>query len=223
LFKPISTRRSLSMLRVLFLFLILTMATDRCLGDIYLWTDKAGIKHFSNVEPAPSETTRRMIEQKKPAPKVNMEENPGPFFTVVTVYDGDSIKVKNSNLTLMVRLAAIDAPETGHGKLMGQPLGLEAKKMLETLVSGKKIAIKSHGTDMYNRQLAEVFTNGINVNLELLKAGMAEIYSKNTVKGIDLHHYRAAEATAKRAYKGIWGLGARYQSPKIWRKEHPRK
>jgi len=211
------------MLRVLSLFLILAMAAGICLGEIYLWTDKAGIRHFSNVEPPPSAITRRLIEQKSPVPMVHTEENPGPFFTVITVYDGDSIKVKNSNLTLMVRLAGIDAPETGHGKLVGQPFSREAKKMLQALVSGKEITIKSHGTDIYNRQIAEVFTKGVNVNLEILKAGMAEIYSKNTVKGIDLKGYRAAEATAKKSYKGIWSLGARYQSPKIWRKEHPRK
>ena len=211
------------MLRVLSLFLILTMAGGICLGDIYLWTDKAGIRHFSNVEPPPSAITRRIIEQKSPAPMVHTEENPDPFFKVVTVYDGDSIKVKNYNLTLMVRLAAIDAPETGHGKLVGQPFSREAKKMLEALVSGKEIAIKSHGTDMYNRQIAEVFTNGVNVNLELLKGGMAEIYTKSSIKGIALHHYRAAEAAAQRSQRGIWSLGARYQSPNIWRKEHPRK
>lgn len=66
-------------------------------------------------------------------------------------------------------------------------------------------------------------TRGINVNLAMVTAGMAELYRGNSVKGLDMDPYRRAQDEAKRAYRGIWSLGPSYQSPKSWRKAHPRK
>lgn len=225
------------MIRIFFSFFIIALAAAPCLGQIFFWTDGDGIKHFSNVEPPPLTTTRTILEKKSthstypPSPSMSSTSPSSiqstmstlPFFKVLKVYDGDSMKVKGSNLTFMVRLAGIDAPETGYKKLPGQPFSQEAKKMLKSLVSGKRITVKSYGTGIYNRQLAEVFADGINVNLAMLKAGMAERYRGQPVKGLDLDQYKDAEALAKRTYRGIWNLGGSYQSPKSWRKQHPRK
>lgn len=57
----------------------------------------------------------------------------------------------------------------------------------------------------------------------MLKAGMAERYRGQLVKGLDLGQYKNAEALAKRGYRGIWNLGGNCQSPKSWKKQHPRK
>jgi endonuclease YncB( thermonuclease family) len=123
----------------------------------------------------------------------------------------------------MVRLVGIDAPETSYKKRPGQPFSQEARQMLSRLVAGKRITLKGYGMGAYNRQLAEVFSDGINVNLALLTAGMAELYRGDPVKGLDLDRYKQAQASAKRAYRGVWGLGGNYQSPRTWRKQHPRK
>jgi endonuclease YncB( thermonuclease family) len=219
------------MIRGIFTFLVLFMIAAPCTGDIYLWTDTRGIRHFSNVSPPSSAVTQETIQETTSPPRGDIDTPQGPLFKVVTVYDGDSIKVrgaaktssKESSLTFMVRLAGIDAPEAGYGKRPGQPFGQEARQMLENLVAGKRVALKSHGMDAYNRQLAEVFADGINVNLALLTAGMAECYRGYLVKGLDPGPYIRAEAAAKRAYRGVWGLGGNYQSPRSWRKQHPRK
>ncbi|MDY0374430.1 MAG: thermonuclease family protein [Desulfobacterium sp.] len=211
------------------------MAFTPCMGEIYQWTDTRGIKHFSNISPPDSGVAQKTIEQKILSPKINKETFQGPGFKVLAVYDGDSIKVeeihkntsmgpsKKTGLKLMVRLAGIDAPESGYKRRSGQPFSRKAKQMLEHLVAGKKISLKSHGMDTYNRQLAEVFVDGINVNLALVTAGMAEIYRGYPLKGLNMDQYRRAQEEAKKAYRGIWSLGPQYQSPRAWRKAHPRK
>lgn len=212
------------MIQIVLSILMVTLAAATARAEIYFWTDGAGIKHFSNITAPPATPPSKIVKETKPQPLAKAMTLSGRRFKVLAVYDGDSIKVKGSNLTLMVRLAGIDAPETGHGKIPGQPFSQKSKRRLKKLVSGQKITLKSYGIGAYNRQLAEVFTKkGVNVNLELLKAGLAEVYRGETVKGIDLGRYRKAEAAAKRGYKGIWSLGYRYQSPRAWRKQHPRK
>jgi endonuclease YncB( thermonuclease family) len=209
----------------------MAIAFTPCMGEIYQWTDSRGIKHFSNVTSPVSELSRTFKEKPFGPPKSNNTATQGAFFKVLKVYDGDSIKVAASNkgaytgsgLTFMVRLAGIDAPESKYKKRPGQPFSREAKQMLERLVAGKKVSLKSHGTGAYNRQLAEVFADGINVNLALVTAGMAELYRGSPIKGLDLNRYKRAQDAAKRSYRGIWTLGSSYQSPKSWRKAHPRK
>lgn len=216
-------------IRIISLILV-AMAFTPCMGEIYQWTDSRGIKHFSNVTPPGSDPTRTVKEQPAP-PKSKNKATRGPLFKVLKVYDGDSIKVAASNkgvytgsgLTFMVRLAGIDAPELRYKRRPGQPFSREAKKLLESLVSGKVVTLKSHGLGTYNRQLAEIFADGINVNLALVTAGMAELYRGDPINGLDIDQYKRAQNGAKRAYRGIWSLGPRYQSPKSWRKAHPRK
>lgn len=214
--------------------ILVTMAVTPCTGKIYQWTD-SGIKHFSNITPPASDHTSTVKEQSGAPLKSDNNATRGPLFKVLTVYDGDSIKVEQagkkslgnpgekSRLKFMVRLAGIDAPESSYKKRPGQPFSQEAKQMLERLVAGKKITLRSYGMDAYNRQLAEVFADGINVNLALVTAGMAELYRGPPLKGLEMNLYKRAQDGAKSAYRGIWSLGPGYQSPKSWRKAHPRK
>lgn len=192
-------------------------------ADIYYWIDNDGIKHFSNVSTSASNI--KVLKEKEELtsffPKEIKETG---NFEVIKVYDGDSIKVKGYNLIFMVRLVGIDSPETGGKSYSGQPFSLKAKKFLEKKIAGKKIILKSYGIGGYNRQLAEVFLNEKNINLEILKAGLAEIYKGKPAKGININRYRDAQSDAKNRHKGIWSLKpSDYKSPKQWRKEHPRK
>ncbi|MBF0112325.1 MAG: thermonuclease family protein [Desulfamplus sp.] len=151
-------------------------------------------------------------------------------FKVLSVYDGDTIKIKGSGIELKIRLIGIDAPEFSKKKSsllwsiinsQDQPFSKDSKNALNQMVKGKTIKIKSYGTDRYKRTLAEVFApDGTLVNLEMVKLGMAEVYRGSTNKGFDPKPYKIAEADAKRALKGIWSLGSKYESPKVWRKSH---
>ena len=66
--------------------------------------------------------------------------------------------------------------------------------------------------------MALLYANGNNVNIELIKAGLAEVYRGKPPRGFDLKPYSQAEAEAKKAKRGIWSLGVKYISPKGWRK-----
>jgi micrococcal nuclease len=82
----------------------------------------------------------------------------------------------------------------------------------------KSVEVKSYGTDRYGRTLGVVFVGGENVNLEMVKAGLAEVYRGKPTGRLNLVPYRNAEAEAKKAGRGMWSLGNKYISPKEWRR-----
>ena len=55
-------------------------------------------------------------------------------------------------------------------------------------------------------------------NLEMVKAGLAEVYRGIAPKKFDLAPYWQAEKEAREAKKGMWSLGDKYVSPKEWRR-----
>jgi len=184
-------------------------------GNIYFWTDENGIKHFTNIAPPLNETVEEFKESDVVFPKQQ--------FKVLKIFDGDTIKVKKGELTFKIRFVGMDSPEIGYKGQKSQPFAHKAKQYLESLVKNRKVAIKSYGTGMYNRQLAEVFVNGKNINIEMIKAGLAEVYKGKRPGKLDSRLYLKEEASARKARKGMWIQGARYKSPRQWRKEYPRK
>ena len=117
-------------------------------------------------------------------------------FTVVRVSDGDTIKLKDldSKSNVTVRLVGIDAPETSKGKRQpGQPFSRQATSYLASLVLNKTVDIREYGRDLYGRTLGIVYVNGTNVNLEIVKAGLAEVYRGRPPSGFDVKPYRQAE------------------------------
>ena len=213
-----------TILKLFSLIFILLLFTTSSLADIYYWIDKDGIKHFSNVSIVSNPLSKiKVIKEKENLTSLFPKEiDETGNFEIIKVYDGDSIKVKGYNLIFKVRLVGIDAPETGGRSHTGQPFSSESKNFLEQNIAGKKVTLKSYGIGGYNRQLAEVFFNQKNINLEILKAGLAEVYKGKKAKGININLYRDAEADAKKEHRGIWSLNpSEYKSPKQWRKEHP--
>ena len=82
----------------------------------------------------------------------------------------------------------------------------------------KSVDVKSYGTDRYGRTLAVVFVDGKNVNLEIVKAGLAEVYRGRPAKGLDMEPYWKAEKEAREACREMWSLGDKYISPREWRR-----
>jgi len=140
-------------------------------------------------------------------------------FKVTGVYDGDSLTATGHDIKIKVRLVGIDAPELKRGKHKpGQPFGQRAKKFLARLVLNKQVFIKGYGTGPYNRILGVVYVGRKNVNLEMLKAGLAEVYRGKPPRGFNLSPYLTAEAQAKSQKRGMWSQGDKYISPRDWRK-----
>jgi endonuclease YncB( thermonuclease family) len=87
------------------------------------------------------------------------------------------------------------------------------------MVLNKQVFIKGYGLGPYNCIFGVVYVGRKNVNLELVKAGLAEVYKGKPPRGFDLSPYLSAEAQAKSQKRGMW-LQENYISPKDWRKAH---
>ena len=140
-------------------------------------------------------------------------------FKVTHVYDGDTIKVISNGEAIIIRLAGIDAPEVAKKGQPGQPYSELATDYLEALVLNKSVKIKTFGFDRHNNALGVVVIEGINVNLKMLRRGLAEVYSNNLPKDFNLRPYYWQEAEARKVRRHIWRQGDDYISPREWRKQ----
>lgn len=120
---------------------------------------------------------------------------------VVGVSDGDTLTVLDASLQqFKIRLAGIDAPEKG------QPYGNRAKESLSEMVFNKQVVVESSKEDRYRRKIGKVQHEGTDVNLELIKRGMAwhyTAYAKEQALA-DREAYANAEAEAKAQRRGLW-------------------
>lgn len=67
---------------------------------------------------------------------------------------------------------------------------------------------------------AKFLLDGKNVNLEMVQAGLAEVYRGKPASGLDMEPYWKAEGDAKVAKRGMWVLGDKYVSPRDWRRNN---
>ncbi|MFX0201628.1 MAG: thermonuclease family protein [Candidatus Hodarchaeota archaeon] len=140
-------------------------------------------------------------------------------FTVTRIYDGNTIKAKGHDIEIKVRLVGIGAPEISRKKSQpGQSYSQQAKKFLADLVLDKVVEIKEYGLDRYNRVLGVIYLYARNINLQMVRVGLAEVCRGKPPKGFDLTPYRDAEKEARAAKRGIWSLGDNYISPKEGRR-----
>jgi endonuclease YncB( thermonuclease family) len=120
---------------------------------------------------------------------------------VVAIADGDTITVlDNTNIQHKIRLAGIDAPEKK------QPFGNNAKKMLSNLVFDKTVDVEWDKKDRYGRLVGKVIIDGVDVNLEQIRYGLAWFYRKyqNELTQNDRLVYLHAEEIAKENRLGLW-------------------
>jgi len=61
------------------------------------------------------------------------------------------------------------------------------------MVLNKQIFNKGYGTGPYNRILAVVYVSKKNINLELVKAGLAEVYQGRTPRGFEQSPHKSTE------------------------------
>ena len=92
---------------------------------------------------------------------------------VVGVHDGDTVTLLMAgNQQVKIRLAQIDAPESG------QAFGQRSKQSLSDMVFNKAIRVEKETIDKYGRTVGTIFINGIDANREQVKRGMAWVYRK---------------------------------------------
>jgi len=118
----------------------------------------------------------------------------------------------------------IDAPEISQNKGQpSQPYSQKSKKYLAGLILNKTVEVKGYGLDRYHRILGVIFFDGKNINLEMIRVGLAEVYRGKPPHGLDMEPFQKAEIQAKQANNGIWSLGDKYVSPREWRKAQRQK
>lgn len=137
---------------------------------------------------------------------------PGEQFStrIIAVLDGDTVLIRSGNGTRKIRLAEIDAPEKA------QPFGADSRQSLADMVLNRQVQIVTQAVDAYGRLVATLSVDGLDVNAEQIRRGMAWEYS----------HYHgnralvALEAEARQAPRGLWAMN-QPTPPWEWRKQHP--
>jgi len=125
-----------------------------------------------------------------------------PSWQVVSVHDGDTIKVKQGQRVEQIRFACVDAPE------LSQPLGKASRDHLQRLIdqAGDRVTLKIVDTDRYGRQVAEVYTTRPKRLLQeaQIQAGMAYVYHRYLRSCSDAAQLKQAEAIARQKKAGVW-------------------
>lgn len=172
-------------------------------------------------------------------PRVLVQQRTTIEGTVLKVIDGDTMRVRHlpnpfssssfsGNLkdrTILVRLAAIDAPEiakgSNGGSQGGQPFSEEAKSFVSKRLQGKKVKVKCLAKDQYGRLVGKVMYRdgggafmGLNIGsviekdigAELVQEGLAAVYRQSGASYGEegLQYWNDLEQTAKLKKKGIW-------------------
>ena len=118
------------------------------------------------------------------------------FLRVVGVKDGDTVVLLTAaKEEITVRLSEIDAPERK------QAFGTVSRTFLSNLIFGKEVKLEKLGKDRYGRTLGFIYLrNGTNVNVEMVKNGMAWQYEKYSKSAV----LKKAQASAKSMKAGLW-------------------
>jgi endonuclease YncB( thermonuclease family) len=172
---------------------------------------------------------------------------------IIAVLDGDTVLIKRGAGVLKIRLVDIDAPEVGHAGMGGkppnsqkdQPFGASSQQSLSGMVLGKQVNVVSRAMDQYGRMVAHLSVNGLDVNTEQIRLGMAWAavgwrQSRRVPTGVPLagkaassaasrqssrdtlhsnHELIALEAEARQAERGLWAMSSPIP-PWDWRKQH---
>lgn len=119
---------------------------------------------------------------------------------VLSIGDGDTIRIRQGGRAITVRLACIDAPETAQS-----PYGRQARSTLQQrLPIGREVILDVKTTDLYGRRVAEVISD-ININLAMVEDGQAFAY-RQYLGGCDAKEYLDAEFRASRHRYGVWQM-----------------
>ena len=96
------------------------------------------------------------------------------LLTNIVITDGDSLKGIYKNELIKIRLAEIDAPE------LKQAFGPDSKNCLSNLIqeSNNKVFFKFKEKDRYGRHVGWIYSEDLDINLEMVKKGCAWVYDR---------------------------------------------
>ena len=137
---------------------------------------------------------------------------------VTKILDGDTVVVMQNSQRIIIQLAGIDAPEISEERPhISQPFSWAAKDFLSGLILNSKVQVHEYGRDTKGIIQGEIHQRDLNVNLEMIKAGLAEVLSDDPYTDLNITDYMEAEVKARDNAMGIWNLRDQYFSPAHWR------
>jgi micrococcal nuclease len=124
-------------------------------------------------------------------------------YRVGRIVDGDTIELANR---ATVRLIGVDAPETVKPEHPVEPWGPEASSFAKRFTSGGTVRLEfdRQRLDRYGRFLAYVWVDGLLLNEELVRAGLAHYEPQFSYSPAMKRRFRAAQDEARAARRGIW-------------------
>lgn len=129
---------------------------------------------------------------------------------IVEIIDGDTFVVKTYDDAIeKVRLLLIDTPESVHPKEEKQLFSEEVLEYIESIVQkGDKITLElgEKERDKYDRLLAYVWVNNINLNKQLVEKGYARVAYVEEPNTKYLEEFIQAENVAKENKCNIWSV-----------------
>ena len=135
------------------------------------------------------------------------------------VIDGDTITINNAK----IRFSGIDAPEKnyyGQTQFCKGPKGVwacgkKASTKLKQLINGQEVQCTDEGKDRYGRTLSICYANGVDLQAEMVRSGMAVAYLRYS------NRYENEMVEAMVAQVGIWG--GPFVEPEQWRIQNRKK
>ena len=136
------------------------------------------------------------------------------------IIDGDTISINKTK----IRFSGIDAPESSYygqtqycrrsnGKIWA--CGKKASSKLKKLINGQEVQCTNEGNDRYGRTLSICYANGMDLQAEMVRSGMAVAYLRYS------NRYENEQIEAMIAQVGIWG--GPFVEPEDWRRQSRKK
>ena len=121
--------------------------------------------------------------------------------TVVSIGDGDTLRIRQSGQATTICLACVDAPERAQSPWEQQ----STSRLKQLLPPGTAVQIRTITRDRYGRTVAELYVGKQSINLQLVKEGQAVVY-RQYLSGCSatLDQYLQAETQARQKRLGFW-------------------
>ena len=181
---------------------------------IFLMLTIIGISNSNNSNKSTTtkgyhETTNQEKElaSQKPDNQGESVDIVSPLYTVLSVTDGDTIRIDYNGVSTPVRIIGVNTPETVDSRTTVECFGMEASAYLSTLLSGKSVSIAADPTqgdrDKYDRLLRYVSLDGEDIGLKIIAAGYGYEYTYSTPYQKQ-SEYKAAQKQASSNKDGLW-------------------
>lgn len=145
------------------------------------------------------------VQKKKATLSTSAPLKTGDLVTLAAIVDGDSLVVKNADgFPLQLRILGIKSFEARRGQDEEDRIGKQAVDTLSALLQGTsvRVILGSPAKDNRDRYLATLLLHDSDVGLELVKRGLALVYTPYPFPAMPV--YLQAQSEARENRIGLW-------------------